>query len=271
MKGVGMHMSGALLSPVVGGVMYGVSAAAVAYSVAVVKKEGLDAKKAAVMGAAGAFVLAAQALNFGIPATGSSGHIVGGVLLAALLGGPAALLVMSAVLAVQCFFFADGGALALGCNVFNLGVVPCLIVYPLLFKPLVKKGMATGRIAVASMAAAVVALQIGALGVVFQTWVSGVAGLPFAEFAQSMQPIHLAIGLVEGAATAAILCLAWKTRPEIMRNALDGVALNRAVPVRGVLALFAIMAIVAGSLSPLASTNPDGLEWSIERVSATVE
>ena len=266
-----MHMSGALLSPAVGGVMYGVSAAAVAYSVAVVKKEGLDAKKAALMGMAGAVVFAAQALNFGIPATGSSGHILGGVLLAALLGGPAALLVMSAVLAGQCFLFADGGALALGCNVFNMGVVPCLIVYPLLFKPLVKNGMAAGRIAVASMAAAVVGLQVGAFGVVLQTWASGVAGLPFAEFAQSMQPIHLAIGLVEGAATAAVLCLAWKVRPEIMESAFDGTALNRAVPVKGVLAMFAIMAIVAGGLSPLASTNPDGLEWSIERVSAVAE
>ena len=263
-----MHMSGTLISPAVGVVMCGVSAAAAAYSVVMVKREGLDAKKAAVMGVAGLFVFAAQALNFGIPATGSSGHIVGGALLAALLGGPAALLVMSAVLAVQCFFFADGGALALGCNVFNLGVVPCLIVYPLLFKPLVRGGMSAGRIAAASIAAAVAGLQIGAFGVVLQTWVSGVAGLPFAEFAQSMLPIHLAIGLVEGAATAAVLCLAWKVRPEIMKNAVENAALNRAVPIRGVLAMFAIMAIVAGGLSPLASTNPDGLEWSIERVSA---
>jgi cobalt/nickel transport system permease protein len=251
--------------------MCGVGAAAVAYSVVVVKKEGFDAKKAAVMGAAGAFVFAAQALNFDIPATGSSGHILGGALLAALLGGPAALLVMSAVLAVQCFFFADGGALALGCNIFNMGVVPCLIVYPLLFKPLVKNGMTAGRIAAASMAASVAALQLGAFGVVLCTWVSGVAGLPFAEFAQSMQPIHLAIGLVEGAATAAILCLLWKVRPEIMESAFEGAALRRTVPVRGVLAMFAAMAIIAGGLSPLASGNPDGLEWSIERAAAAVE
>ena len=265
-----MHMSGTLISPAVGVVMCGVSAAAVAYSVVMVKREGLDAKKAAVMGVAGLFVFAAQALNFGIPATGSSGHIVGGALLAALLGGPAALLVMSAVLAVQCAFFADGGALALGCNVFNLGVVPCLIVYPLLFKPLVRGGMSAGRIAAASMAAAVAGLQIGALGVVLQTWVSGVAGLPFAEFALSMQPIHLAIGFVEGAATAAVLCLAWKVRPEIMESAAEGAALNQAVPVRGVLAMFAAMAIAAGALSPLASANPDGLEWSVERAAKDI-
>jgi cobalt/nickel transport system permease protein len=81
-----MHMADALLSPAVGVTMCAVSAGAVAYSAAKVKKDELGEKKLPVMAVAGAFVFASQMINFTIPATGSSGHIGGGVLLAALLG-----------------------------------------------------------------------------------------------------------------------------------------------------------------------------------------
>lgn len=129
-----MHMADALLSPAVGISMCAVSMGAIAYSAAKIKKDELSEKKLPIMAAAGAFVFAAQMINFTIPATGSSGHIGGGILLAALLGGFPAMLTISAVLIVQCLFFADGGLLALGCNIFNLGVIPCFVVYPLLFK-----------------------------------------------------------------------------------------------------------------------------------------
>ena len=107
-----MHMSDALLSPSVAFAMCAASGAAIAWSVAKIKKEELSEKKLPIMAVAGAFVFAAQMINFTIPATGSSGHIGGGILLAALLGGAPALLTISAVLVIQCLFFADGGLLA---------------------------------------------------------------------------------------------------------------------------------------------------------------
>ena len=76
-------------------------------------------------------------INFTIPGTGSSGHLGGGMILAILLGPHAAFLVMASVLTVQALFFADGGLLALGCNIWNLGVYPCYLIYPLIYKPLV--------------------------------------------------------------------------------------------------------------------------------------
>ena len=86
------------------------------------------------MGVLGAFIFAAQMINFTIPATGSSGHLGGGMILSILLGPYAAFLVMASVLVVQALFFGDGGLLALGCNIFNLGFWPCFIVYPLIYK-----------------------------------------------------------------------------------------------------------------------------------------
>ncbi len=71
-------------------------------------------------------------INFTIPGTGSSGHIGGGILLAMLLGEFPALLTIASVLVIQCLIFADGGLLALGANIFNMGVIPCLIVFPII-------------------------------------------------------------------------------------------------------------------------------------------
>ncbi|MCL2218622.1 MAG: energy-coupling factor ABC transporter permease [Chitinispirillia bacterium] len=261
-----MHMSDELLSATVGSALYAASAAAVAYSAVKIKKDGIDLKKAAVAAAAGAVILSVQSVNYAIPGTGSSGHLLGALMLAAIVGAAPAMLVMASVLAIQCFLFADGGVLALGANIFNLGVVPCLIVYPLLFKPLVKNGASMTRTALASMAASVAALQLGAFGVVLYTQASGITALPFVEFTLAMQPIHLAIGLIEGAATAVVLCLVLKTRPDIMKSALDGTAMP-AVPVGKVVAVFAAAALVVGGVMPrFASSAPDGLEWSVERV-----
>ena len=88
------------------------------------------------MGMLGAFVFAAQMINFSIPGTGSSGHLGGALLLAILLGPHAAFVVVASVLTVQALFFADGGLLALGANLFNLGVLPCYLAYPLVYRPL---------------------------------------------------------------------------------------------------------------------------------------
>lgn len=267
-----MHMADALLSPAVGGVMCAVSAGAVAFSAAKIKKNSLDEKKIPMMGVMGAFVFAAQMINFTIPGTGSSGHIGGGILLAALLGEFPGLLAITAVLLIQALFFADGGLLALGCNVFNMGVVMCLLAYPLIFKPIVRKGLNCRRITIASILSVVVGLQAGAFCVVLETLASGVTELPFGAFAALMQPIHLAIGAVEGVITAGVLCFVYQMRPEILECANNGTAIAKKVSTNRVVAILAVLTVlVGGGFSIFASSNPDGLEWSIEGVAGTAE
>lgn len=267
-----MHMADALLSPAVGLTMCAVSAGAMIYSAAKIKKDELSEKKLPIMAIAGAFVFAAQMINFTIPGTGSSGHIGGGILLAAMLGGFPAMLTISAVLIIQCLFFADGGLLALGCNIFNMGVIPCLIIYPLIFKPLTKKGFNLKNISIASILSVVVGLQLGSFGVVLETLFSGISELPFNTFLLLMQPIHLAIGLVEGIVTAGILCFVYKSRPEILNSTKARSALNPKTAMKKVIITLSVVTlVVAGGLSVFASVYPDGLEWSMEKTAGTAE
>ena len=116
-----MHMADALLSPAVGATMWAGSLATIGYSSRKLK-ENLDNKTIPLMGIMGAFIFAAQMINFTIPGTGSSGHIGGGMILAVILGPFAAFLSIPSVLVVQALFFADGGLLALGCNIWNMGI-----------------------------------------------------------------------------------------------------------------------------------------------------
>lgn len=83
-------------------------------------------------------VFALQMINFSIPQTGSSGHIIGALLLCALLGANSAFLAICAILTIQALFFSDGGLLALGCNIVNMGVMTCFVAYPFIYKPLEK-------------------------------------------------------------------------------------------------------------------------------------
>lgn len=268
-----MHMSDALVSPAVGVTMIAVSGAALAYSVVKTKQMNvLEDRTVPVMGVMSAFVFAAQMINFTIPGTGSSGHIGGGILLAALLGAYPGMISIAAVLLIQCLFFADGGLLALGCNVFNMGVLTCLFAYPLIFKPILEKGITKPRLMLASVLSVVVGLQLGAFSVVLETLVSGITSLPFGSFLIMMQPIHLAIGLVEGLVTGAILVFVYQARPELLESALNRKKMERSVPVRKFVvgALIATI-VVAGVLSLAASAHPDGLEWSIGRVTGSEE
>jgi len=258
-------MADALLSPAVGLTMSAVSVAAIGYSVAKVKKDEFSEKKIPIMGVAGAMVFAAQMIDFTIPATGSSGHIGGGILLAGLLGGFPAFLSIAAVIIIQCLFFADGGLLALGANIFNLGVIPCLIIYPLLFKPFLKSGVTYKKLTIASIIAVVIGLQLGAFGVVLMTTLSGITALPFTTFVSLMQPIHLVIGVLEGIITAAVLCFIYKMRPEIIETASTNERLE-GVSTKKVIIILAIVAVLLGGVVSLfVSEYPDGLEWSIER------
>ena len=118
-----MHMADALVSPAVGGTMWAVTTGLIGFSSAKVNRLA-DDRTIPFMGVLGAFVFAAQMINFAIPGTGSSGHLGGGLLLAILLGPWAALLTLASILTIQALFFADGGILALGCNIFNMGSFP---------------------------------------------------------------------------------------------------------------------------------------------------
>lgn len=267
-----MHMADALLSPAMGMAMNAASVGAIAYSITRIKKDDLAEKKVPMMAVAGAFVFAAQMVNFTIPATGSSGHIGGGILLAALLGGFPSLLTISTVLIIQALFFADGGILALGSNILNLGIIPCLLIYPLVFKPIIKRALHYKSITIASIISVIISLQLGALGVVFETFASGITELPVGSFLLFMQPIHLAIGLVEGIVTGTILCFVYRMRPEMIENMISGTRLTTGAATKKVLVTLAILTVIAGGiLSLAASPQPDGLEWSMEKVAGTTE
>ena len=266
-----MHMADALVSPAVAVTMYAASAAAAGVSLVQLHKEEAAApelakKKLPTMAVMSALVFAGQMINYTIPGTGSSGHLCGGMLLSAILGPWAGFLSMIVILAIQALFFADGGLLALGANVWNMAFYGCFVGYFLICRPLMQGRLLAGKgrtkLVLASVLGCVVTLQLGAFSVVVETSLSGITALPFGAFAALMQPIHLAIGLVEGGITAAVLLFVYQTRPELLQCASAG-AKNRCSR-RAALAILAAAALViGGGLSLLASSNPDGLEWSL--------
>ena len=257
-----MHMADALISPAVGGAMWAATAGLTVYSARKLKASIGD-QKTPLMGVLGAFIFAAQMINFTIPATGSSGHLGGGMILAILLGPHAAFLTMVSILTVQALFFADGGLMALGCNIFNLGFFPCFVAYPLIYRRFAGRRLTQARILFGSILACVVGLQLGASGVVLETSFSGVSELPLRTFALLMLPIHLAIGIVEGLVTAAVVTFIWRARPEIV-EAASVAGPTAKLSMRKVFVGFLVLtALTAGTLSWFASTHPDGLEWSV--------
>ncbi len=269
--GTSMHMADALLSPAVGATFWAGTLSAITYCSKKLKKN-MDEKLIPLMGVLGAFIFAAQMINFTIPGTGSSGHLGGGLILAAILGPYAAFLVMASVLTVQAFFFADGGLLALGCNIWNLGIYPCFIAYPLIYRPLANSKSSPKKITFAAVISAIVGLQLGAFSVVAETVLSGRSELPFGTFFILMQSIHLGIGLIEGFATAGVINFIRSSRPEILESALSARPLSGGTSIGRVLAGLLIATILTGgALSWFASANPDGLEWSIEKASGRPE
>ena len=264
-----MHMADALVSPAVAGVMYVAASAVAVYSVKKVREEN-NPKRIPLMGIMGAFVFAAQMLNFTIPGTGSSGHFCGSLLLAALLGPYAGFLTMIGILAVQCLLFADGGILALGCNIWNMAFYGCFVSGLLLWNSVMRSGVSKRKIFWTALLGAVLSLQLGAFSVVVETLASGITELPFSVFALAMQGIHLVIGLVEGLITASVLLFIYEARPELLTSGLEKNA-GRLGLAQTFTALAGITALCAGGLSLVASEKPDGLEWSLERVLGTAE
>jgi cobalt/nickel transport system permease protein len=265
-----MHMADALISPAVGITMWGASAATIAFCC---KKVRVDVEKGIVplMGVLGAFIFSIQMVNFAIPVTGSSGHLGGGMILAVLLGPYAAFLTIASVLVVQALFFADGGLLALGCNIFNLGFFPAFIAYPLIYKRIAGAAPTPKRISYAIVCAAVIALQLGSFAVVAETAASKISLLPLETFAAIMQPIHLVIGLIEGVVSASVITFVYNARPELL-NKTQNFASGDSLQFKKILRLFLVAALLTGGvLSWFASEKPDGLEWAISTVTGQKE
>ena len=265
-----MHMADALLAPAVAATMYVASGSIAGVSIHKLRKDD-EPQKLPTMAVTAALVFAGQMINYTIPGTGSSGHMCGGMLLSALLGPYAGFLSMIVILTIQCLFFADGGLMALGANVWNMAFYGCFVGYFLIWRPIVKsrlfgeeKGAQRGRIVLASVLGCVITLQLGAFSVVLETSLSGITELPFGAFVALMQPIHLAIGLVEGLVTAAVLLFVYESRPELLQELSPAEGAGGKRSLKAVIAvLAAVVLVVGGGLSLLASSNPDGLEWAL--------
>lgn len=268
-----MHMADALLAPTVAVTMYAASAVTAGVSVKTLRKDETSAKLPT-MAVTSALIFAGQMINYTIPGTGSSGHLCGGMMLSALLGPQAGFLSMIVILAIQCLFFADGGLLALGANIWNMAFYGCFVGFYLIWRPIVRSNLfgnmsrraaTRAKIILASILGCVLTLQLGAFSVVLETSISGITELPFGAFAAVMQPIHLAIGLVEGLITSAVLVFVYEARPELLMEVeKTDTAGHGKYSVKTTLAVLAIVAaVVGGGLSLLASSNPDGLEWSM--------
>lgn len=263
-----MHLSDALLSTPVAltGVVVAVGLLATAGKEI---KEKHNSSIIPLMGVLGAFVFAAQMINFAIPGTGSSGHIIGGVLLAAFLGPWAAFVTLASVLIIQCLVFADGGLLALGCNLINMGAMTTLVAYPLVYKPIVRKSTNTWVITTGAILACIVGLELGACLVTLETMLSDVSALPWNRFLSIMTLIHLPIGAIEGVATALVLVFVARTRPDLLNH--ETAKPSRKSIGRAALWFGIATVVIAGGIVWFASSNPDGLEWSIAQVSGMDE
>ncbi|MCY2932388.1 MAG: PDGLE domain-containing protein [Planctomycetota bacterium] len=172
----------------------------------------LPARRVPLLGLSAAFVFAAQMINFPV-AGGTSGHLIGGVLTAALLGPSAALIVISAVLIVQCFLFADGGVTALGANLFNMALIGGVggwVVYHLLSRGV--KGL-FGRL-VAAVVAGWASTVLASIACAGELAGSGTVGWRSAW--PAMAGTHMVIGIGEGVITALVLAAIAKVRPELL-------------------------------------------------------
>lgn len=254
-----VHMANELLSvPVAAGTL-AIAAAGLGFICRKVRQV-VAAEKLALMGILGAFVFAAQMVNFQLPAMpGTSGHMVGAVLLAIILGPHLGAIVISSVVIVQCLIFQDGGLLALGCNIINMGLIPSYLGY-FLYKTVTAGQFGSLKTYIGVMLACVLAIEAGAVLVPIQAALSGVLAVPFSTFLITMLGVHILVGFVEGLVTVTVLAYLQQVRPDVVMDVLPGkVRLSR----NAVLATLVVFTVITGAgLSLLASDFPDGLEWS---------
>jgi cobalt/nickel transport system ATP-binding protein len=215
-------------------------------------RQELDEMKTPLLAVLAAGIFAIQAINLPI-GMGTSGHMVGAVLAAIILGSPyAGLLLLTLVLVVQAFVFYDGGITTLGANIFNMGLVSCWSGY-------YTYRWLEGRIGTvkASFAGAWVGLFLSAIVATFQIYLAG--AFPLMEALVVMGTFHAIIGLVgEGFITAIVVKSIMAYRPDIMKLE-QRKPISRNVQMMGI----AIVFILAVAAPYIASTNPDGLEQAM--------
>ncbi len=209
----------------------------------------LGEKQVPLMGIMAAFIFAAQMLNFPV-AGGTSGHLLGGALAAIVLGPWAAMLVMTAVIAVQGLLFQDGGLIVMGANILNMGLLTAIVGYGLYR---IASDKSTNTRLIAAGTAAWLSVMTGALATALQLWLSGTARLDIVV--PAMLGVHVLIGIGEALITVAALAFIFRTRPDLLDESSASMQGSRAWIYPGVLVTFLVVL-----LSPLASTSPDGLE-----------
>lgn len=215
-------------------------------------RDGLAERQIPLMGILAAFVFAAQMINFPV-AGGTSGHLLGGALVAILIGPWAAALAMTAVVGVQALLFQDGGLLALGFNIFNMGILSAFTGYALYsLARRIGRGSRTARLAGAA-AGAWVGVMVAAAATSLQLAASGTA--PLGVALPAMLGVHALIGMGEALITVGALAFIGQTRPDLLdeRHA----AASRG---SGWVAVGLLIALAVAFASPLASPHPDGLE-----------
>jgi cobalt/nickel transport system permease protein len=222
-------------------------------------KEQLPAAKVPLLGLSAAFLFTAQMLNFPVMG-GTSGHLVGGVLVAALLGPSAAVVVLTTVLVVQCFLFADGGVLALGANIFNMGLVEAVAgdaIYRTLCWWLPGARGRVTAIAFAGWCSTVLAALSCAGQLAWSGTVAWAAGF------RAMAGVHMLIGIGEGLISALVLAGITRTRPDLVIGAT-----SEGPPRRVELASYGLILLVGAALfiAPFACPWPDGLETVARRL-----
>ena len=254
-----MHMANELLSVPVAAGSIAVAAGGIGLVCRKVRQI-ITPDKFALMGILGAFIFAAQMVNFQLPAMpGTSGHMVGAVLLAIILGPHLGSVVMCSIVIIQCLIFQDGGLLALGCNIINMAIVPSYVGY-WLYRIITNGTINNLRRYIGIMTACILAIEGGAILVPIQASMSKVLVVPFMHFLVTMVGVHFLVGLVEGIITIAVIAYLQQVRPDIVTASLPG--RTRLSKTAVLVTLTIVTIITAAGLSLLASDNPDGLEWS---------
>jgi cobalt/nickel transport system permease protein len=252
-----------MTAPVAGG-LFIAAGAGIAYASAKARTD-LGEKRIPLLGVLGAFVFAAQMVNFPV-LPGTSGHFVGAALLAIVLGPHAAALGMAAIVIVQCLVYQDGGLLALGANLVNMALVGPYAAYAA-YRVVVGRAEAVSRsrLYTAAFVASLCSVLAGAVLVPLEVTAAGVSRVPVHVFLGWMGAVHALIGIAEGTITFAVLVALRSLRPDIVPVRGDGAA---GLPPRTVVVSILAGAILVGAfLSLAASESPDGLESTLAHVS----
>lgn len=180
----------------------------------------LEERQAPLAGLVAAFVFAGQMINFPV-AAGTSGHLLGGVLAAVLVGPWAGAICVALVLLVQAVFFADGGLSALGLNVLNMAIIGCWGGYALFLGLRRLLPRTRGSVIASSAVGAAASVVLAALGFVVEYAVGGVAGVDLGAVLSAMVGVHIIIGIGEAVITGATVGAVLRVRPDLVHGARD--------------------------------------------------